>query len=91
MYFGYQSVRSVINGAIFNRLSSNLFGAHNFKISPPAKEERSIAANLCPFWGNDRFWGQIFSPIFFLHIFFFAQIFFTQIFFSFVFGTFFFF
>ena len=76
--FGSQKVRSVLNRAIVNHFASNLDCAHNFKISPPSKEERPIAANLCPFWDNDPFWGQFLSPNFFLHNFFLPKCFFTQ-------------
>ena len=77
--FGSQKVRSVLNIAIFNHFASNLDCAHDFKIFPPAKEERPIAANLCPFLGS------IFSPNFFFwqNIFFyffdFLQIFYSTI------------
>ena len=74
--FGSQKVRSVLNRAIVNHFASNLDCAHNFKISPPAKEERPIAAKLCPFWDNDPFWGQFLSPNFFLHNFFYPFFFF---------------
>ena len=84
--FGSQKVRLVLNRAIVNHFASNLNGVHDFKISPPAKEERLIGANLCPFWGNWPFLGKCFPqisflPKCFLPKFFFTQIFFTQIFF----------
>ena len=79
--FGSQKVRSVLNGAIVNHFASNLDCAHDFKISPPAKEGRPIAANLCPFWHNDPFWGQFLSPNFFFTQFFFTQMFFYPKFF----------
>ena len=72
--FGSQKVRSVLNRAIVNHFASNLDCAHDFKISPLAKEEKPIAANLCPFW------GQFFSPIFFSPNFFLTKIFFDNIF-----------
>ena len=79
--FGYQKVRSVLNRAIVNHFASNLDCAHDFKISPPAKEGRPVAANLCPFWHNDHFWGQFLSPNFFLPNFFLPKCFFTPKFF----------
>ena len=93
--FRSQKVRSVLNRAIVNHFTSNLDCEHNFKISPPAKEERPIAANLCPFWDNDPFWGKFLSPNFFFYpIFFYPNSFLTKfflpIFFLFFFWTFFF-
>ena len=85
--FGSQKVRSVLNRAIVNHFASNLDCAHDFKISPPAKEERPIAANLCPFWDNDRFWGQFLSPNFFFTQMFFYPNFFYPFFLNYFFGT----
>ena len=53
--FGPQNVRAVLNRAIFNHWVSNLDCAHDFKISPPAKQKTPILGNLCRFWGNAPF------------------------------------
>ena len=100
--FGPQNVRAVLNRAIFNHWVSNLDCAHDFKISPPAKQKTPILGNLCRFWGNALFWVNFFPQFsFYLNSFypnfFFTQFFFTQIFyypnffFQIFFGTFFFF
>ena len=48
--FGSQKVRSVINGAIFNRSASNLDCTHDFWVSPPGK------------LGNWPYLGHIWAP-----------------------------
>ena len=40
--FGSQKVRSVINGAIFNGLASNLVCAHYYYVAPPGKLKNAI-------------------------------------------------
>ena len=59
--FGSQKVRSVLNRAIVNHFASNLDCAHDFKISPPAKEERP--PNYF-FLGHFFFFDKIFSSFF---------------------------
>ena len=51
--FGSQKVRSVINGAIFNRSASNLVCAHDFWVSPPGKLKNwllNIFGPLLGYW-----------------------------------------
>ena len=79
--FGSQKVRSVINGAIFNRFASNLDCTHDFWVSPPDKHERPIWGNLGPFWGNDPFWVNFFTQILFFPKFYLLKFFFTPNFF----------
>ena len=55
--FGSQRVRSVINGAIFNRSASNLVCAHDFGVCPPGEQESFISTRFGPFFGTDPFWG----------------------------------
>ena len=50
-------MRSVINGAIFNRFAWNLDCTHDFKVSPPGKQKISIWGQFVPFWGADPFRG----------------------------------
>ena len=49
--FGPQNVRAVLNRAIFNRWTSNLDCAHDFKISPPAKQKTPILGQFVPLLG----------------------------------------
>ena len=80
--FGSQKVRSVINGTIFKCFASNLDCTHDFWVSPPDKQERPIWGKMCPFWGNDPFWGNIFLPKFYFFLnFIYSNFFLPQIFF----------
>ena len=55
--FGSQKVRSVINGAIFNRSASNLDCAHDFWVSPPGKLKNCILDIFGPLLGYWPFFG----------------------------------
>ena len=55
--FGSQKVRSVINGAIFNRSASNLVCAHDFWVSPPGKLTNCILDIFGPLLGYWPFFG----------------------------------
>ena len=44
-------MRSVINGAIFNRFASNLDCTHDFKVSPAGEQERQIWGQFVPLLG----------------------------------------
>ena len=48
-------VRSVLNGAIFNRFASNLDCTHDFKVSQAGEQERQIWGQ-CVLWGFNPFW-----------------------------------
>ena len=60
--FGSQKVRSVINGAIFNRSASNLVCAHDFWVFPPGKLSNIVLFIFGLIWallapiGTDPFW-----------------------------------
>ena len=55
--FGSQKLRSVINGAIFNRSASNLVCTHYYLVFPPGKLENSIWDRFGLFWGCWPFFG----------------------------------
>ena len=96
--FGPQNVRAVLNRAIFNHWVSNLDCAHDFKISPPAKQKTPIFWAICAAFGVmplfrvnffpqfsfylNSFYPNFFLPNFFLPNFFLPKFFYQNFFFT---------